>query len=77
MGERIGVWEQLIDARRANPFIPFHIIMNDGVRHKVMDRLSMAMNREKLVILPRRGTSIWLRLKNIESVKVPRPKGNG
>jgi hypothetical protein len=76
MSESIGLRDELTDAIRREPFVPFQIVMSSGDRYKILDSLSVALGRDVVVILPRNGAHISLRFNQVNSINTSRTKRN-
>ena len=71
--EDLDFYEELRRVRSADPFQPFAIILNRGVRYEVTDPWQTAAGRSTFVIFPPRSGFVFFPLHQISSIEVLEP----
>ena len=61
---------KLLGLRTQKPFHPFRVLMKDGSRYAVGERLWFAFEENTLLVLPNGGVTKILKLDQVDSVEI-------
>ena len=75
MAEELNFEDELIRAIKADPFVPFTVVMCSGDRYEVTDPLQIAFGSDVVFIFrPRsKGGSAYCRIYNVSSIEIAEP----
>ena len=71
--EQIDFETELRRYARAEPFMPFDIVVTSGDRYEVTGRHQVAVGKAVVIILPPDSTSIYLRTNQLVAVELAAP----